>query len=172
MNIVWTPETVAKMFEVGPMAYTPGTKMPEQKIGSPEDRQALVEFWQRQRKNRIHLGPVDQDFWFSSYSSFSFSVALAQVIVGGAYRRALGSAERIELLFRHDRDPAVGAHLDDVEPLLGVLEHPVRAFELGGHALDRTLDAERLAAADAGERFFLLDDAACRGSGAGNRSAA
>jgi cytochrome c len=44
MNIVWTPETVAKMFEVGPMTYTPGTKMPEQKIGAPEDRQALVEF--------------------------------------------------------------------------------------------------------------------------------
>jgi cytochrome c len=44
MNIVWTPETVAKMFEVGPMAYTPGTKMPEQKIGSAEDRKALVEF--------------------------------------------------------------------------------------------------------------------------------
>ena len=44
MGIVWTPETVAKMFEVGPMAYTPGTKMPEQKIGSPEERQALVEF--------------------------------------------------------------------------------------------------------------------------------
>jgi cytochrome c len=44
MNIVWTPETVAKMFEVGPMQYTPGTKMPEQKIGSAEDRQALMEF--------------------------------------------------------------------------------------------------------------------------------
>jgi cytochrome c len=44
MNIVWTPETVAKMFEVGPMQYTPGTKMPEQKIGSPEDRQALTDF--------------------------------------------------------------------------------------------------------------------------------
>jgi cytochrome c len=44
MDIVWTPETVAKMFEVGPMTYTPGTKMPEQKIGSTEDRQALVEF--------------------------------------------------------------------------------------------------------------------------------
>jgi cytochrome c len=44
MNIVWTPETVAKMFEVGPMAYTPGTKMPEQKIGAVADRQALVEF--------------------------------------------------------------------------------------------------------------------------------
>jgi cytochrome c len=47
MSIVWTPETVAKMFEVGPMTYTPGTKMPEQKIGSAEDRQALVEFLQK-----------------------------------------------------------------------------------------------------------------------------
>jgi cytochrome c len=44
MDIVWTPETVSKMFEVGPMTYTPGTKMPEQTIGSPQDRQALVEF--------------------------------------------------------------------------------------------------------------------------------
>jgi cytochrome c len=44
MNIVWSPATVAKMFEVGPMTYTPGTKMPEQRIGSAEDRKALVEF--------------------------------------------------------------------------------------------------------------------------------
>jgi cytochrome c len=44
LDIVWTPETVARLFEIGPMAYTPGTKMPEQKIGSPEDRKALVEF--------------------------------------------------------------------------------------------------------------------------------
>jgi cytochrome c len=44
MDIVWTPDTVSKMFEVGPMAYTPGTKMPEQTIGSPEDRKALVDF--------------------------------------------------------------------------------------------------------------------------------
>jgi cytochrome c len=44
MDIVWTPETVAKLFEVGPMAYTPGTKMPEQKIASEEDRKALMEF--------------------------------------------------------------------------------------------------------------------------------
>ena len=44
MNIVWTMETVAKMFEVGPAAYTPGTKMPEQTIGSADDRQALVDF--------------------------------------------------------------------------------------------------------------------------------
>jgi cytochrome c len=44
MDIVWTPETVSAMFEVGPMAYTPGTKMPEQKIGSAEDRKALMDF--------------------------------------------------------------------------------------------------------------------------------
>jgi cytochrome c len=44
LNIVWTPETVAKLFEVGPATYTPGTKMPEQTIGAPEDRKALVEF--------------------------------------------------------------------------------------------------------------------------------
>ena len=44
LDIVWTPETVAKLFEVGPMQYTPGTKMPEQKIGSAEDRAALVAF--------------------------------------------------------------------------------------------------------------------------------
>jgi cytochrome c len=50
MNIVWTPETVAKMFEVGPMVYTPGTKMPEQTIGSATDRQALVDFLGRVTK--------------------------------------------------------------------------------------------------------------------------
>jgi cytochrome c len=44
LDIVWTPETVSRMFEVGPMEYTPGTKMPEQKIGSAEDRVALMEF--------------------------------------------------------------------------------------------------------------------------------
>jgi cytochrome c len=44
LDIVWTPETVSKLFEVGPMQYTPGTKMPEQQIGSAEDRSALVEF--------------------------------------------------------------------------------------------------------------------------------
>jgi len=47
MNIVWTPETVAKLLEVGPNAYTPGTKMPEQRIGSPEDRKALTDFLAR-----------------------------------------------------------------------------------------------------------------------------
>jgi cytochrome c len=49
LDIVWTPETVSKLFEVGPMAYTPGTKMPEQKVG-PEDRAALVKFLEKATK--------------------------------------------------------------------------------------------------------------------------
>jgi cytochrome c len=47
LNIVWTPDTVSKLFEIGPMAYTPGTKMPEQKIGLAEDRAALVKFLEK-----------------------------------------------------------------------------------------------------------------------------
>ena len=44
LDIVWTPETVAKLFELGPATFTPGTKMPEQRIGSPDDRKALTDF--------------------------------------------------------------------------------------------------------------------------------
>jgi cytochrome c len=47
LDIVWTPETVSKLFEIGPAAYTPGTKMPEQRIGSEQDRAALVQFLER-----------------------------------------------------------------------------------------------------------------------------
>jgi len=47
MDVVWTPETVSKLFEVGPNTYTPGTKMPEQRIGSAEDRKALTDFLAR-----------------------------------------------------------------------------------------------------------------------------
>ncbi|MFE1599841.1 c-type cytochrome [Methylobacterium sp. ID0610] len=47
MDIVWTPETVARLFEVGPSRYTPGTKMPEQTIGSAVDREALVRFLEK-----------------------------------------------------------------------------------------------------------------------------
>jgi cytochrome c len=47
LDIIWTPATVSKLFELGPMAYTPGTKMPEQRIGSAEDRAALVRFLER-----------------------------------------------------------------------------------------------------------------------------
>lgn len=43
LDIVWTPETLSKLFELGPARYTPGTKMPEQHVG-PDDRAALIEF--------------------------------------------------------------------------------------------------------------------------------
>lgn len=46
MDIVWTPETVSKLFEIGPSRYTPGTKMPEQRVTNAADRAALIEFLQ------------------------------------------------------------------------------------------------------------------------------
>jgi cytochrome c len=49
-DIVWTPKTVAKLFEIGPAEYTPGTKMPEQRIGREEDRDALVNFLEQATK--------------------------------------------------------------------------------------------------------------------------
>ena len=51
-DIVWTRETIAKLFEVGPAAYTPGTKMPEQRVGSHEDRAALAEFIEKAGRPR------------------------------------------------------------------------------------------------------------------------
>lgn len=50
-DIVWTPETVSKLFEVGPAHYLPGTKMPEQTIGSADDRAALMRFLEKATKN-------------------------------------------------------------------------------------------------------------------------
>jgi len=50
LDIVWTPETVAKLFELGPTTFTPGTKMPEQKITSAQDRLALVRFLEKATK--------------------------------------------------------------------------------------------------------------------------
>ena len=44
LDIVWTKRTVAELFEFGPEAYTPGSRMPEQRIARAEDRQALVDF--------------------------------------------------------------------------------------------------------------------------------
>jgi cytochrome c len=52
LDIVWTPEAVAKLFEVGPAAYTPGTKMPEQTIRDPADREALVRFLEKATRPR------------------------------------------------------------------------------------------------------------------------
>jgi cytochrome c len=50
LDIVWTAQTIARLFEIGPATYTPGTKMPEQTIGSAEDREALVKFLEKATK--------------------------------------------------------------------------------------------------------------------------
>ena len=47
MDIVWNAETIARLFEIGPLAYTPGTKMPEQLITDPDERAALIEWLAR-----------------------------------------------------------------------------------------------------------------------------
>jgi cytochrome c2 len=46
LDIVWTADTLSKLFEVGPATYTPGTKMPEQRVGA-DDRAALVKFLEK-----------------------------------------------------------------------------------------------------------------------------
>lgn len=51
LDIEWSKETIARLFEVGPNAYLPGTKMPEQTISSAEDRKALVD-WLAERSRK------------------------------------------------------------------------------------------------------------------------
>ena len=51
LDIVWSKETVAELFQIGPAHYTPGTKMPEQTIGAEADRKALVDFLARVTTN-------------------------------------------------------------------------------------------------------------------------
>jgi cytochrome c len=46
MAIVWTRDTVAELFTRGPLAYTPGTKMPEQRITDRADLDALLDWLQ------------------------------------------------------------------------------------------------------------------------------
>src|SRR6188768_56229 len=89
-------------------------------------------------------------------SALALRLALAQIVFRGARVGPRRRGERIEILVGHRGDAAIRTHLDDVEPLRRILEHPVLAFELGGDALDAALHAERLAAADAAERLFFL----------------
>ncbi len=50
LEITWTPETVSKLFEIGPSSYTPGTKMPNQIVSAP-DREALIAFLMKATKD-------------------------------------------------------------------------------------------------------------------------
>ena len=44
LDIVWTTETVGALFEIGPDHYTPGSKMPMQRITDEAERAALIAF--------------------------------------------------------------------------------------------------------------------------------
>src|SRR3954452_12087600 len=93
---------------------------------------------------------------FSRLRLAALLITLPQIVFGGSHRRAR-LAVGVEILLRHDGDAAVLAHLDDIETSRRAFEHPVLGFELGRNAIDRAFDAERLAAADALERRFLLE---------------
>lgn len=44
LDIVWTPETVSKLFELGPDVFTPGSKMPLQRMTDKAERDALIAY--------------------------------------------------------------------------------------------------------------------------------
>lgn len=52
LDIVWTAETIGRLFEIGPARYTPGTKMPEQIVSDGRDRAALVAFIEQASRAR------------------------------------------------------------------------------------------------------------------------
>ncbi|MFZ1427001.1 MAG: c-type cytochrome [Geminicoccaceae bacterium] len=46
-GIVWTEATVARLFDVGPDRFVPGSKMPLQRLVNPSDRAALIDYLKR-----------------------------------------------------------------------------------------------------------------------------
>jgi cytochrome c len=46
-DLIWTEETVDALFAEGPHVYMPGSKMPIQRMPSPEDRAHLIAFLKR-----------------------------------------------------------------------------------------------------------------------------
>lgn len=44
LDIVWTPETLSRLFEIGPDKFTPGSKMPLQIMSKSSDRDDLVAY--------------------------------------------------------------------------------------------------------------------------------
>jgi len=46
-DIIWSKKTVGRLFNEGPAKYTPGSKMPLQRIQSKEEREALLAFLEK-----------------------------------------------------------------------------------------------------------------------------
>ena len=57
LEIVWTPETLGKLFELGPEVFTPGSKMPLQKMSDTAQRDALIAFLELATEGQ----PIDAD---------------------------------------------------------------------------------------------------------------
>src|SRR5262249_2668387 len=93
-------------------------------------------------------------------------LALAQVIFGrarlGSWRGGVG----FELPPGDRPRPAVLPHLDHLQALRPILEHPGLSLRVGCDAPDRALSPARIVAADAMERLFLFEHAGARGRGA------
>src|SRR5436190_12541374 len=102
---------------------------------------------------------ADTDYSLRSQGIAFLRVACTQIVLCGHHGRALRRRVRIKTLV-HDRfDAAIRAHLDDVEAFgIGALEHPVLVAEFCQHTVDGAFGAERLAAANAEEWLFLLQD--------------
>ncbi len=47
-DIVWGDATIDRLFDLGPEHVTPGSKMPMQRIASPDDRAELIDFLRRE----------------------------------------------------------------------------------------------------------------------------
>jgi cytochrome c len=52
LDIVWTPETVAKLFELGPATFTPAPKCPSSASPPPPTAPRWCSFWRRRRGER------------------------------------------------------------------------------------------------------------------------
>lgn len=56
-GIVWTEETVARLFDVGPDRFVPGSKMPLQRVPDPGDRRDLIDYLKRMGGGRRRAPP-------------------------------------------------------------------------------------------------------------------
>ncbi|MFD1694699.1 c-type cytochrome [Roseibium aestuarii] len=60
-DIVWSRESISQLFEHGPDVVTPGTKMPIQRMRSPDDRLALVTFLEKATRPTSGGSAASQD---------------------------------------------------------------------------------------------------------------
>lgn len=59
LDIVWTPETLSRLFELGPEEYTPGSKMPLQKMTDHAQREALIAYLKLATEPDKSMQPID-----------------------------------------------------------------------------------------------------------------